>query len=182
MRAGVGQRRALLAVHLTASIGWIGAAGAYIALAVAVARTDDPALVRAGWRGMEVVGWYAILPLAVATLLTGIALAVLTRWGLLRHYWVLVSLAGTVLATVVLLAHLPDVSAVAQRVDQTADAQLAILGSDLFHSVLGMAVLLGLMALNIIKPRGLTRYGCRREQQARAERGSRAPHPGPTGG
>ena len=172
--AGPRARQALLAVHLTASVGWIGAAGAYIALAAAVVRTRNPEVVRAGWWGMEVVGWYALAPLAVATLATGVALALSTRWGLFRHYWVLVSLLGTALATGILLAHLPDVSSTAERVRRAPSADVASLGSDLFHSVLGVALLLGLLVLNIVKPRGVTRYGWRREQQARAARSGTA--------
>jgi hypothetical protein len=58
---------------------------------------------------MELTGWYVIVPLAVAALLTGLVMALGTPWGLFRHYWVLISLVLTILATVVLLLHMPTV-------------------------------------------------------------------------
>src|ERR671914_2991648 len=106
-------RKFTLAMHLTFSTGWIGGVVAYLALAVAAVTTQDADTVRATWIGMELTGWFAIVPLALASLLTGLVMALGTKWGLFRHYWVLISLALTILATVVLLLHMPTVSALA---------------------------------------------------------------------
>ena len=62
---------------------------------------------------MEVTGWSAIVPLALAALLTGLVMSLGTPWGLFRHYWVLITLGLTILATVVLLLHMPTVSTLA---------------------------------------------------------------------
>ena len=120
-----GPRKLVLTVHLTCSVGWIGAVVAYLALGAAAATSQDAPTVRAAWVGMEVVGWSAVLPLALAALLTGLVISLGTPWGLFRHYWVLISLGLTVLATAVLLLHLPDVSAladVAREADQPTSA------------------------------------------------------------
>lgn len=42
--------------------------------------------------------------------MTGVALALVTPWGLFRHYWVVVSLVATAVLSLVLVLHLPDVS------------------------------------------------------------------------
>lgn len=107
-------RKLALAMHLTSSVGWIGAVIAYLALGVAAVRAKDPDIVRGAWVAMEVIGWYVIAPLAVGSLLTGLGMALGTRWGLLRYYWVLFTLALTLLATVVLFLHLPTVSTLAR--------------------------------------------------------------------
>src|ERR687893_1345362 len=97
-------RRFALAAHLTASVGWIGAVAGYIALDVAAATSQDTQTLRAAYLAMELIVWYVIVPLALASLLSGLVMALGTKWGLFRHYWVLISLLLTVIATAVLLA------------------------------------------------------------------------------
>ena len=46
-----------------------------------------------------------LVPLSVASLLSGLVQALGTAWGLFRHYWVLIKLMLTVVATAVLLAY-----------------------------------------------------------------------------
>src|SRR5918912_2442344 len=104
-----GLRKFALTVHLAASVGWLGAVVAYLALGVAAVTSRDAQTVRAAWIAMEVTGWYAIIPLALAALLTGLVMSLGTPWGLFRHYWVLMSLALTSFATLVLLLHMPSV-------------------------------------------------------------------------
>lgn len=161
-------RRFLLAVHLACSIGWIGAVCAYLALAFSVPATEDPEIVRAAWIGMELVGWYAVVPLAVGALLTGVLMGAVTKWGLLRHYWVVISLLGTTLLTAVLVLHMPDVSAQADVARVAADQHLLSMGSDIPHAVIGLVLLLGILVLNLYKPKGLTRYGWRKDRAAQA--------------
>lgn len=171
MTVGPRLRRLLLALHLAFSVGWLGAVCAYLALAVAVPVTDDPAVVRAAWIGMELIGWYAIVPLAVGALATGLLMGAVTRWGLLRHYWVLVSLVTTVALVIVLLLHMPDVTAQAERARSAGEGTLLAMGSDITHAAIALVVLVGILVLNIHKPRGVTRYGWRKEQEGRARAG-----------
>lgn len=168
MTVGPRLRRLLLALHLSCSVGWIGAVCAYLALAFAVPAMDDPAVVRAAWIGMELVGWYAIVALALGSLATGLLMGAVTKWGLLRHYWVLISLVGTLVLTAVLIMHMPDVTAQADRARTLGEEQLLAMGSDIASALIGLVLLIGILVLNIYKPRGLTKYGWRKEQAARA--------------
>src|ERR671922_1803109 len=93
-----GLRKFALATHLTCSLGWIGAVVAYLALGVAAVTSQDAQMVRGAWIAMELTGWYVIVPLALAALLTGLIMALGTSWSLFRHYWVLISLLLTILA------------------------------------------------------------------------------------
>lgn len=54
-----------------------------------------------------------IVPLAVASLLTGLVVSLGTKWGPLRHWWVLVSLTLTVFATVVVVVETGTIAAYA---------------------------------------------------------------------
>ena len=111
----------------------------------------------------------------VAALLTGVALSLGTPWGLFRHYWVVVSLGLTVFAAAILLLHLPDVGATADVARAADGAGLSRLGGDLPHAEGGLLVLLAITVLNVYKPRGLTPYGWRKQQEEQARRPPRAP-------
>jgi len=163
-------RKFALTVHVTFSVGWIGGVVAYLTLGVAAVTSQDAQTVRAAWTAMELTGWFAIVPLALASLLTGLVMSLGTKWGLFRHYWTLISLVLTVLATVVLLLHMPDVSFLADVAQEAGGARLEELGGDLFHPGLGLVVLLVIQALNVYKPRGLTRYGWRKQHEQRTIR------------
>ncbi len=164
-----GLRKFALAVHLTVSVGWIGAVAGYIALDVAAATGQDADTLRAAYLGMERIAGYVIVPLAVASLLTGLVVSLGTKWGLFRHYWVLISLVLTLVATAVLLAEtrtIGHLGAVAAHPGTSGD-DLRALGSTLFHSVGGAVVLVVILTLNVYKPQGMTRYGWRKQQEER---------------
>jgi len=154
-------RKFALAVHLLTSVGWIGAVLAYIALGLAASSSADSHRVRGAWESMELIGWYVLVPLAIGSLVTGLVMAVGTQWGLVRYYWVLFAFVMTTLATVVLVLHMPEVSAISEEARTADDSELEGMGGDLFHAVLGLAVLLMILVLNIYKPPGMTRYGWR---------------------
>jgi hypothetical protein len=162
-------RKLVLIVHLMSSVGWIGTVAAYVALGISAVNSQDAQVVRGAWIAMELTGWTVIVPLGVASLLTGILISLGTPWGLFRHYWVVISLALTVLATAILVLHMPDVSAIVSMVRQADDARLAGgYGGDLGHAVGGLVVLIVIAVLNVYKPQGLTAYGWRKQQEERA--------------
>jgi hypothetical protein len=162
-----GLRKFALTAHLAFSIGWIGAVLAYLALGVSAVTSQDDQTVRAAWIAMELTGWFVIVPLALAALLTGLVMSLITPWGLFRHYWVLIALVLTILATAVLLLHMPSVSSLADMARVADGAALRRLGGDLFHPSLGLVVLLVITVLNVYKPRCMTRYGWRWQQEQR---------------
>jgi hypothetical protein len=81
----------------------------------------------------------------------------------------------TILATAVLLLHMPTVSALA-AVARTADgADRGGLGGDLVHAGGGLLVLLVITVLNVYKPPGLTPYGWRKQHEERRQRHEQRP-------
>jgi hypothetical protein len=66
--------------------------------------------------------------------------------------------------------HMPDVSFLAAVAQEAEGARLEELGGDLFHPGLGLVVLLVIQVLNVYKPRGLTRYGWRKQHEQRTVR------------
>ncbi len=162
-------RKFALAAHITLAVGWIGSVAGYLALDVAAATSQDAQTLRAAYLAMELIAWYVIVPLALASLLSGLVMSLGTRWGLFRHYWVLISLLLSIIATVVLLVETQTISSFAGiAADPTTSGDdLRALGSTLVHSVGGTVVLLVILVLNVYKPRGMTRYGWRKQEERR---------------
>ena len=56
------------------------------ALAVAGLTSQNAQMVRAAYLAMELIARFVIIPLAFASLLTGLIQSLGTPWGLFRHY------------------------------------------------------------------------------------------------
>jgi hypothetical protein len=164
-------RKLALTVHLAFAVGWIGAVVAFLALVVAAMTSQDVQRLRAAWIAMELTGWFAIVPLAIGSLLTGLVMALGTPWGLFRHYWVLISLVLTILAAGILLGNMQAVSFFAGLAAETQGTDVgalrAGLRSELLHAGVGLLVLLVIQVLNVYKPRGMTPYGRRKQYEQR---------------
>src|SRR5262245_20536029 len=164
-----GVRKVALIVHLTASVGWIGAVMAYLALVVAAMTSQDVQILTAARMAMQLIGGYVIVPLSLASLFTGLIMALGTQWGLFRHYWVLLSLVLTVFATFVLMQHMWD-SFFARASAGTHNVSSSGLQSELLHAGVGLLVLIVIQVLNVYKPRGMTSYGWRKQHEQSAQR------------
>ena len=87
-RLSASARRAVLTIHIIASVGLLGDVAAVLAINVKAATTADPGLAAAYY---ELLGLFTVLfgiPLSFISLLSGIALGVGTKWGILRYAWV----------------------------------------------------------------------------------------------
>jgi hypothetical protein len=153
--------RLMLMTHITFSVGWIGAVAAFLALAIAGITGNQP-MVRGCYIAMEVIAWFVIVPFCIASLITGIVQALVTPWGLFRHYWVVVKLVLTLLSTVLLLLHMQPISHVgllaSQMVlehDQLRDLRIQLIadaGAAIF-------VLLVITTVSVYKPWGTIDLG-----------------------
>lgn len=159
-------RKFVLITHVVTSVGWLGAVMAYIALDVTAVVSQDVQLVRAAFLAMELTVVYAIVPLALASVVIGIVNALGTSWGLFRHYWVLIKLLLTLFAATVLLLQTRTIGNLADVATSGADPRE--LPGSLLHSLGGTVVLIVVTVLSVYKPRGITRYGWRRQQRRRA--------------
>jgi hypothetical protein len=162
-------RKFALTAHITASVGWLGAVAGVLALAVAGLTSKDPQLVRGAYLAMEPVAWFVLVPLAFASLLTGLVQALATKWGLFQHYWVLFKLLINVFATVILLMYLQTLGALADLAGGTAldggDLSGLRSPSPVLHAGAALVLLLVATILAVYKPRGMTRYGRRKREE-----------------
>jgi uncharacterized membrane protein len=163
-----GLRRFALTAHVVSSVGWLGAILVFLALSVAGLTVDDEQMVRATYLAMELTVWSALVPLAAASLVTGLVQGLGTKWGLFRHYWVVAKLVLTVIATVVLLIYTQTISHMAGVAVDSPDIDAVRNVSPALHAGAAALILLMTTVLAVYKPRGLTRYGWRRQQELRA--------------
>src|SRR6266545_2749355 len=100
----------VLTAHITSSVGWLGSVTGFLVLAVAGLTSQDSQLVRGAYLAMELVASFIIVPLSLASLLTGLIQALGTKWGLFRHYWIVFKLVINVASTFLLLVHMQPIS------------------------------------------------------------------------
>jgi len=164
-----GIRKFALTAHVTSSVGWLGAVVVFLALAVLGLTSQDAQTVRGAYLVMEPAAWFVLVPLAFASLLTGIVQSLGTTWGLFRHYWVLFKLLLTIFATIVLLTYMETFRYVGRlAADSISDLGLVRNASPIIHAALALLLLLVATVLAVYKPRGMTRYGWRRQHDQRA--------------
>jgi hypothetical protein len=155
-------RKFVLTTHLITSIGWLGTAAAYGGLVIAALRSSDADEVRAAYLALGPLTWFAIVPFALGSLFTGLVESLCTRWGLMRHYWVIYKFVLTLFATTVLFVNTRTVAALSQAAAHTHGADVFGLKGQLIHASLGVLVLLLTTLLGVYKPKGMTRYGWRK--------------------
>jgi hypothetical protein len=155
-------RKLLLAVHVASSVGWFGSLAVFIVLAVVGRTSNDAELVRASYLAMKLAALYVILPFSLIALVTGIVQALVTPWGLGRHYWVILKLVLTSVAAFLLAVHITPVTDLSNYAVKGTLSQYSWMRTQILaYACGGLLVVSTSMALAVFKPRGLTRWGRR---------------------
>lgn len=155
-------RKLALTAHIASSVGWLGAVAGFLALAVVGVASQDAETVRGAYLVMEPVGWFVLVPLALASLVTGLVQSLGTAWGLFRHYWVLFKLLINVFATIILLLYMQTLRSLADLAVESQDVSGLKTLSPALHAGAALVLLLVATGLAVYKPRGVTPYGQRK--------------------
>jgi hypothetical protein len=166
------ERKAALTAHVIASVGWLGADVVLLALGVAGLATADVPTRDAVYRTAWLLGPYVLLPFGLLALLSGVLLGLGTKWGLLRHRWVVAKLVGTLGAVVaVTFALLPTLHSAYAGVAAgrgPGDAAYSLVAAP----SVALALYTAMTVLSYWKPRLGSRPG---RATARPSRGRRPP-------
>jgi hypothetical protein len=144
-------RRALLTTHIVASVGLLGECAALLAVSVRAAGTSDPQIAASSYELMSMFSLVFGIPLSFASLGTGIALGLATKWGVLRHRWVAAKLA--LIASVILVGALVIGPSESAMIDGDGGREL-VLTLAAAYDVLALCLATG---LSVYKPRGRSR-------------------------
>lgn len=153
-----------LTAHVAVSVGWLGAAIAYLTLAVTALRTNDLEEARASFQVLQTVAWFAIVPLCLAASATGLVQALATEWGLVRYHWIIAKLLLTAVGTAILLGHIPAIermSAIAADKSSSLDTVGRLPAQLVVHATGGVILLVAIATISVFKPWGKTRFGRR---------------------
>jgi hypothetical protein len=141
-------RKTWLLLHVITSVGWLGVTIGMLVLALAA--FDAPQL----YQAMELLGDLVVLPLALSALVTGVVVSVGTKWGLVKHRWVLVKFVLTVVAVVATTFSLRS------GLHEAADGVVGTAGGDVLAAACVSLVLYTFnTVLSVFKPWGRTRWG-----------------------
>lgn len=155
-------RRFVFATHVTSSLAWVGAVLVFLTLAGLGVSSQHEPTVRGAYLVMAPTAWFVLVPLAHASLLSGVAISLGTPWGLLRYYWVATKLAITLVSTILLMVYMNTFRQMAAvAADPVAELGVVRNPSPMVHAILALVLLLVATALAIYKPFGLTPYGRR---------------------
>lgn len=141
-------RKGAMTLHVLTSVGWFGITVGVLCCLVVARSTSDPAAARALYLAIGNSPWLAV-PAGLLGSATGAVLALSSRYGLLRHWWILGKIAIT---AAVVLADAVVTGALAN------DAIAGRLTPALLYAYAIGHVLLLLVAtvLSVYKPRGRT--------------------------
>lgn len=173
-------RKLVLTVHIVTSVGWLGLVLAMLVLAIIAATTRDVGTLKAAYVFMDVFANVIFPPAAVGALLSGIILSVGTKWGLLRHYWVVSKL---VLNVAVILSAVLFTQQWLERVIATASGsvantvtilEVASLPMQLIYVSVAHLLMLGAATLiSVYKPWGKMWFAQRKAAQSLSRSGMR---------
>jgi hypothetical protein len=141
-------RRAVLTVHIVASVGLLGDCAGIVAINIRAATTGDPALAAASYELLEMFSIVFGIPLSFASLGTGLALGLSSKWGLLRYRWVTGKLLLNI--SVILVGALVIGPANAAMVDGRGGAEATLIAAGAYD----VLVLLLATGLSVFKPGG----------------------------
>lgn len=138
-------------------MAWFGAVLAYVA--IIFAKNYGELNIPNVYPILLLLIYALLIPLSILSLSSGILQAYFTPWGLTKHYWIVVKLALTILATLVLIGHSKEVSSATESSSQFIDYQSVIVESPfIVHSTAGLVVLIFISYISIYKPWGKTNF------------------------
>ena len=65
-------RKLTITAHITFSVGWLGAVTAFLVLSIAGLTSHDAEVVRGAYLSMDLISRFAIIPMCLAALATGL--------------------------------------------------------------------------------------------------------------
>ena len=180
-----GTRKALLTLHVALSGIFLGVAVVMVTLAVLAAGAEDVAVAHSHYALLEsfdltILPWFSL-----SSIMSGLAVSLTGKWGLVKHYWVLVKFILAVLAVASGLAFVQGwvVTAAEGSAQLVATAGRSVeLGTDPSWLVggfgFGGVLVLAATVLSVYKPWGRTWFG-RRAAGTRTRRPDTARRPSP---
>jgi hypothetical protein len=157
-RVSGSRRKAILTVHIAAALGLLGASLVLLVGGLQAATRDDPQNAHALYELLRLVTLSVDIPLAVITLLAGLALALTSKWGIVRYWWLMGKLAlylGNLTVGVTLIG--PSIDTMLDVTEVGSPAEDSTRWTLVFLPGVQVAMLLTAATLGVFKPGGRRR-------------------------
>lgn len=156
-------RKVWLLAHVVVSVGWFGGGYAMLVMGITAMTSVGTPLRPAAYEMMHLSDTAIMIPGSLGALITGLVVALYTKWRVLHHWWVVTKLLLTVGAMVFAYVY------IAQNVKTALDATLTNPNVDIDRlsqsvisgNVVMLLVLVATALLSIFKPWGRTAWGRR---------------------
>ncbi|MFE0022813.1 hypothetical protein [Amycolatopsis sp. NPDC059021] len=159
-RLGSRTRKAFLVAHIVTAGAWMGMDLALGILVCTALLTSDPGITAGSYRVLELFAGWPMLAASLLCLASGAVLAVGSKYGLFRYWWVFAKLVVNVVMSLLILfvlrPGLNDVAANAQRL-AAGDTSLGSPSELLYPVVVAPSLLLFAFVLSVFKPWGRMR-------------------------
>lgn len=159
-RLGGRARKGLLLVHILAAAAWFGIDLALGILVFTALLTDDPAVAGTSLQVLELFAIWPMFGASLVCLASGVVLALGSKYGLVRYWWVAVKLVINVLMSTLIVAALrPGLHGAADVGERMVAGEPVASGpADLLGPVLvAPTLLLVAFVLSVFKPWGRVR-------------------------
>lgn len=153
------RRRAVLTVHLVAAVALLGASIVLLVAGLYAATRDDPREAHAIYSLLRLMAFSLDVPLAFIALAGGAVLALTSKWGIFRYWWVTTKLA-ILLTTIVLGATLigPSINTMLDVTEASNPSASSVRWRLVAVASVQVTLLLGAATLAVFKPgRGVQR-------------------------
>lgn len=154
-------KSALISLHVATAAIWVGVALAMVLMAFANLKTTNGDELYAVNAMVKMLDDFVVIPMAIASVLTGTLLCWLTVWGFFKFYWVMTKwIATTMLITFGTLWLGPWVNSMTAIADTERTKALTnpLFMFDIHGVITGGSIqlicLLAIIAISIIKPWG----------------------------
>lgn len=92
------QKKWLLTIHILFAAIMFGVMVTFLILGITAANTTNVDVLQACYNSMHILAKTSVRASAIGTLVSGILLSVLTKWGLFKFYWIIAKEILTVIA------------------------------------------------------------------------------------
>jgi hypothetical protein len=154
-RVSPGLYKLVLTTHVATSVSWLGVAATKLAIGLAIEAADTQERADALFLAIDAVN-VAFPVMALASLISGVVLSLVTKYGLLRFYWVTTKLLLTIAVIITSVQIGPRITALMQNGVQELPLR-ALLALTITHVVM----LVGATVLSTYKPWSRTWLGRR---------------------
>jgi hypothetical protein len=152
------RRKTLLTIHIASAVALLGGTAGFLVIAARAATRDDRAEAHTLYEALGQLPLFTGIPLSFIALGSGILVALTSKWGLFRYWWVTAKLV--LLVGVILLGAFVNSRTTNTMIDATApggdgqdSAERILVGS----VVLQLAMVLAAVVLAVFKPGGRIR-------------------------